>query len=96
MSKENKQQPAKAVHKTKIGGQALVEGVMMKGAYKGAMACRLPDGTMDVEIWDERNGKNAPWYKKTPLIRGIASFVISLIDGYKYTMKSAEKQMVDD
>ncbi len=96
MSKEKKEQPAKAVHKTKIGGQALVEGVMMKGAYKGAMACRLPDGTMDVEIWDERNGKNAPWYKKTPLIRGIASFIISLIDGYKYTMKSAEKQMVEE
>lgn len=96
MSKENKQQPAKAVHKTKIGGQALVEGVMMKGAYKGAMACRLPDGTMDVEIWDERNGKNAPWYKKTPLVRGCVSFVTSLTRGYKYMMKSAEKQLTEE
>lgn len=90
---KNNIEPEKAVRKTKIGGQALVEGVMMKGAYKGAMACRLPDGTIDIEIWDEKNGKNAPWYKKTPLIRGIASFIISLIDGYKYTMKSAEKQI---
>jgi uncharacterized protein YqhQ len=86
----------KAKHKTKIGGQALVEGVMMKGAYKGAMACRLPNGKIDVEIWDENNGKNAPIYRKIPIIRSIVNFVLSLIDGYKYTMKSAEKQMVDD
>lgn len=38
-------------HKSKIGGQALIEGVMMKGAFTGAMACRLPDGTIDVETW---------------------------------------------
>ena len=37
--------------KSKIGGQALIEGIMMIGVYKGAMACRLPDGTIDVETW---------------------------------------------
>lgn len=82
--------------KSKIGGQALVEGIMMLGPNKGAMACRLPDGTIDLETWDENNGKNAPWYKKVPLVRGCFSFVSSLIKGYKYTMKSAEKQMVDE
>ena len=45
MAKETKAQ--KALHKSKIGGQALIEGVMMKGPLKGAMACRLPDGTID-------------------------------------------------
>lgn len=92
MSKQ-KSETANKSHKTKIGGQALVEGIMMKGAYKGAMACRLPDGTIDIETWDEKNGKNAPAYKKIPIIRGIASFIISLVDGYKYTMRSAEKQI---
>lgn len=58
MAKETKAQ--KALHKSKIGGQALIEGVMMKGPLKGAMACRLPDGTIDVEIWEEKNGKNPP------------------------------------
>ena len=84
-------------HKSKIGGQALIEGVMMKGAYKGAMACRLPDGTIDVETWDIKGGvgKNRPWYKKIPLIRGVYAFVFSMIDGYKCLMKSAEKQMVE-
>ncbi len=82
--------------KSKIGGQALIEGIMMLGPHKGAMACRLPDGTIDLETWDENNGKNAPWYRKVPLVRGCFSFVTSLIKGYKYTMKSAEKQMPEE
>ncbi len=83
-------------HKSKIGGQALIEGVMMKGIYHSAMACRLPDGEIDVEVWDEKNGKNMPWYRKTPIIRGSFNFVSSMTDGYRCLMKSAEKQMTDD
>lgn len=83
-------------HKSKIGGQALIEGVMMKGIYTSAMACRLPDGTIDVETWEEKNGKNAPWYRKTPFIRGTFNFVSSLIDGYRCLMKSADKQMTEE
>ncbi len=81
-------------HKSKIGGQALIEGVMMKGAFKGAMACRLPDGTIDVETWD-LNAKR-PWYRKVPLVRGVYSFIFSMIDGYRCLMKSAEKQMTEE
>ncbi|MBQ3431572.1 MAG: DUF1385 domain-containing protein, partial [Clostridia bacterium] len=90
--------PSCPTHKSKIGGQALIEGVMMKGAYKGAMACRLPDGTIDVETWDIKGGvgKDRPWYKKIPLIRGVYAFIFSMVDGYKCLMKSAEKQMVED
>lgn len=87
---------SKELHKSKIGGQALIEGIMMKGVYKGAMACRLPDGTIDLEVWDENNGTSAPWYKKTPFIRGSFNFISSLIQGYKCLMKSAEKQITDD
>ncbi|MBP5378187.1 MAG: DUF1385 domain-containing protein [Ruminococcus sp.] len=82
--------------KSKIGGQALIEGIMMLGPNTGAMACRLPDGTIDLETWDENNGKNAPWYKKVPLVRGCTGFVTSLVKGYKYMMKSAEKQIPED
>lgn len=78
--------------KSKIGGQALIEGVMMRGIDTSAMACRMPDGSIDVETWKIRNGKTAPWYLKTPFIRGCFNFAISLIDGMKCTMKSAEKQ----
>ncbi len=82
--------------KSKIGGQALIEGIMMLGPTKGAMACRLPDGTVDLETWDENNGKKAPWYKKYPIVRGCTNFVLSMKKGYKYMMKSAEKQMTEE
>lgn len=95
MSKE-KNAPVGEKFKSKIGGQALIEGIMMLGPSKGAMACRLPDGSIDLETWEERNGKNAPWYKKTPLVRGCVSFILSMIKGYKYMMKSAEKQMTEE
>lgn len=83
-------------HRSKIGGQALIEGVMMNGIHQSAMACRLPNGTIDLETWDTNNGKSAPWYKKVPLIRGIFNFISSLILGYRCLMKSAEKQMTDE
>ena len=44
----------KTSYKSKIGGQALIEGVMMNGVHKGAMACRLPNGTIDLEVWDKK------------------------------------------
>ncbi|MBR1824473.1 MAG: DUF1385 domain-containing protein [Ruminococcus sp.] len=96
MSKNNNSQPTAEKFKSKIGGQALIEGIMMLGPNTGAMACRLPDGTIDLETWEENNGKNAPWYKKTPLVRGCTSFVTSLVKGYKYMMKSAEKQLTEE
>lgn len=92
MSKEENKKEIKS----KIGGQALIEGIMMIGVYKGAMACRLPDGTIDVETWDEKNGKNAPFYKKMPFVRGSFNFVGSMIKGYKYLMKSADKQITEE
>ncbi len=93
-NKEKKETPVS--FKSKIGGQALIEGIMMRGIDTAAMACRLPDGTIDVETWKIRNGKNAPWYVKTPFIRGCFNFGISLWDGIKCMMKSAKKQVTDD
>lgn len=84
----------KTSYKSKIGGQALIEGVMMSGVHKGAMACRLPDGTIDLEIWDKK--PVTAWYRKTPLVRGIFNFIISMKEGYRCLMKSAEKQVEGD
>lgn len=92
MSKNNEEKS----FKSKIGGQALIEGIMMRGIDKAAMACRLPDGTIDLEEWPIRNGKTAPWYTKVPFVRGCFNFVITMKDGIKCTMKSAEKQMTED
>ena len=75
--------------KSKIGGQALIEGVMMRGIDTSAMACRMPDGSIDVETWKIRNGKTAPWYLKTPFIRGCFNFAISLIDGMTTSLQNS-------
>lgn len=80
--------------KTTVGGQALIEGVMMKGVSKGAMAVRLKDGSIDVEEWDVKPKK---WYNKCPVIRGGINFVQQLGEGYKCLMKSADKSgMLDE
>jgi uncharacterized protein YqhQ len=82
--------------KTKIGGQAVIEGVMMRGMGKAAMGCRLPSGEIDLEVWDINGGKSVlPWYRKTPFVRGIFNFFVSMVDGYKCLSRSADKQMVD-
>ncbi len=60
------------------------------------MACRLPDGTIDVETEDIKNGKDAPWYKKAPFIRGCFNFIGSLISGSKSIMRSGEKQLTEE
>lgn len=86
----------KCKFKSKIGGQALIEGVMMKGIDTSAMAVRLPNGEIDVETWAANNGKKAQWYKKVPFVRGVFNFVSSLVEGYKCLSKSADKAMEDD
>ena len=45
-------------HKTSIGGQALIEGIMMKGPEKSAMAVRLPNKSIDVEVWENKTVEN--------------------------------------
>lgn len=93
MSKKEKSCDASCKFKSKIGGQALIEGVMMRGIDKAAMAVRLPDGEIDVEEWEL---KKPSVFRKIPFIRGTINFIVSLTDGYKCLMKSAEKSMADE
>ena len=86
----------KEIFKSKIGGQAVIEGVMMRGIDKASMANRMPDGSIDLEIWDIKGGKDLPWYRKIPFVRGVFNFVISMIDGYKFLMRSMNKQLDED
>ena len=81
-------------HKTSIGGQALIEGIMMRGPEKTSLAVRLPNGSLDVETWE--NPKITAWYKKTPFVRGIFNFVDTMRLGYKCLMKSADKAGFDE
>ncbi|MBR4554625.1 MAG: DUF1385 domain-containing protein [Ruminococcus sp.] len=96
MSKDRTSVIGEEKFKSKIGGQAVIEGVMMRGIEIASMANRLPSGEIDLETWPVRGGKNTPWYRKVPFIRGIFNFGISLVDGYKCLMRSADKQMTED
>ena len=71
--------------KTSIGGQALIEGIMMKGPHKLAIAVRKPDGGIDVKLEDVKKHK----FAKVPVVRGMINFIDSLVTGYKCLMHSA-------
>ena len=81
--------------KTSIGGQALIEGIMMRGPILSSMATRMPDGSIDVETWNTYKEK-IHWTRKAPFIRGIFNMVDSMVVGYGCLMKSAEKAGVED
>ena len=91
MSENNKACIAK---KTSIGGQALIEGIMMRGPVKSAMAVRNPQGEIVLEKWDNEPADKKPGIidklRKLPIVRGVFNFAISMIAGYKSLMKSAE------
>ena len=83
-------------HKTSIGGQALIEGIMMRGPKGNAMAVRLPDGTIETELEEYHPLKEKYKFLGLPLIRGIVGFGESMAYGYKYLMKSADKTMTEE
>ncbi|MDD5922882.1 MAG: DUF1385 domain-containing protein [Eubacteriales bacterium] len=74
---------------TSIGGQALIEGVMMRGPDRTAAALRAPDGRLYLKtIKNRKAGK----ISKLPLIRGVVSFFGSLVSGMKILTFSADAQ----
>lgn len=80
---------AEEQHITSIGGQAVMEGVMMRGPHKTAVAVRKPDGEIEIKV-DENGTKKKAKVFKLPVIRGCVNFVESLIIGMKALMWSAE------
>lgn len=81
---------------TKIGGQAVMEGVMMRGEDKQALAVRLPNGDIRLEIEDMKGPSKV---SKVPFVRGIVSFFSSLVYGMKTLMRSTrilEEAMPED
>ncbi len=69
-------------NKTHIGGQALIEGVMMRGKLGWAAAIRQPDGQIYVEE-NPLSKKERPSWMSWPLVRGCVAFVDSLVLGFK-------------
>ena len=78
-----------------VGGQALMEGIMMKGPKGTAMSLRLPDGSIETTMKDFVSIRKKFKFFNIPVVRGIVSFVESMIFGYKLLMESAEKTSLD-
>ncbi|MBR6568350.1 MAG: DUF1385 domain-containing protein [Clostridia bacterium] len=93
MKTENEQ----IIRKTSIGGQALIEGIMMmhpKG--KAAVSVRTPDGEIDTEMLEVKHIKDKIKFLGWPLIRGVVNYIESMMFGYKCLMISAEKSGLED
>lgn len=72
-----------------IGGQAVLEGIMMKNKDYYSVAVRLPDGSIKVEKWGEESILGNSPIKKIPFIRGVVNFIDSMVLGMKTLTYSA-------
>ena len=81
---------------TYIGGQAVLEGVMMMGRTCMATAVRDPDGEVQIESKRLNRGKHLSRACKIPFLRGIINLVLSLVRGTKTLMRSAAVYGDDD
>jgi len=77
------------VKRVKIGGQAVIEGVMMKNADKYAVAVRKPDKQIEVKVEDYVSVGSRSAFFRIPIIRGVVNFVESLVIGVKTLTYSA-------
>ena len=84
----NNQQPQEQF-KTMIGGQALIEGILMRGPYKQAIVVRSPDGIVE-KVEDLKLNKDRNPIIRMPLIRGVVTFFSSMYNGVKALMYSAD------
>ncbi len=66
-----------------IGGQAVLEGVMMRNRDKYAVAVRKPDGEISVQNWDTGSVRDRHILLRLPIVRGVVAFIESLILGIK-------------
>ena len=87
-SKKSKKSCPAPVKKTTIGGQALIEGVMMVGPSRTAMAVRKGDGTIYVE--EIKQSEKTTYFEKVPFVRGCIRFYKMLVTGTGALMKAAD------
>ncbi len=76
--------------KTSIGGQALIEGILMRGPFKQSMVCRKPDGTFATEVEELTVTKEKYPILGWPFIRGGHMLISSMKNGMKAITWSAE------
>ncbi|HIS52166.1 MAG TPA: DUF1385 domain-containing protein [Candidatus Onthomonas avicola] len=80
----------KSAFRTTIGGQALIEGILMRGPEKQAIVVRRPDGGLEVRVEELQLIKERYPVLGWPFIRGVVTFLDSMIRGVKALMFSAD------
>ncbi len=86
--------PSSCPHRTSIGGQAIMEGVMMRGPRKTVIAVRNPQGEIVLESLPSKD--NFQKLRKIPIIRGIFNFITSLTVGFAAIERSAEIALTEE
>ncbi len=81
---------------TYIGGQAVMEGIMMRGKRAMATAVRDPEGRIQVESERLKPPEQRSKIARLPFIRGVVNFVASLVDGNRVLMRSADVAYPED
>lgn len=87
---EHQNQACAAPFRTMIGGQALIEGIMMMGPDKKSIVVRKQDGTLEVKTEDRKLIKDRHPFLGWPLVRGVVNFCTSMYTGVTALMYSAE------
>lgn len=85
-----------AVHMTSIGGQAVLEGVMMRGPKEIATAVRKSDGEIVIDKKPVTSITQRFKFLKLPIIRGVVNFIESMVVGVKCLMFSADLYDIED
>ncbi|MBQ9713856.1 MAG: peptide chain release factor N(5)-glutamine methyltransferase [Clostridia bacterium] len=86
----------KKKNRTYIGGQALMEGVMMRGKCAMASAVRDPEGMIQIESEYVTPPEKRKKASRLPFLRGVVSFLQSLVDGNRVLMRSADVAIEDE
>src|SRR3954471_20682461 len=89
-------EPLRAVRDAPVGGQAVLEGVMMRGVSTWAVAVRKPDGMIDVQSFPLVSWLKRHRYLRLPLVRGVVALVESLKIGLQALGISTNAQLADD
>ena len=82
--------------KPNVGGQAVIEGVMMRGKDKIAVAVRQPDGEIAIDVGPANSITDKYPFLKKPLLRGVVALCESLYHGMKALAYSAQVSGEDD
>lgn len=81
---------------TSIGGQALIEGIMMKSERKTVLAVRKSDGQIELTPIQEKTLRQKYRFLRIPVIRGVAAYIESMVTGYHAMMLSAQQSGYTD